>query len=222
VGNATGSNNVAIGTQAMFVPSALSDITAVGFSALRNNLGTGNLAVGYAALSSAIGATGSDNIAIGRLVLGVLSSGARNTVMGTIAGDAITSGNNNTLIGFDAGGAITTGASNTAVGQDALGNASGASKSNNTAIGSDAGNNITTGNNNTLVGSNADTDTTGRSDCIILGRNSGTSAVGLLDGSLVIGDAMANLLSATAGGSSGQHLVIYLNNTQYKIKLENP
>jgi hypothetical protein len=154
--------------------------------------------------------------------LGGISSAARCLAIGNNAGDAITTGNNNVLIGDDAGGAITTGASNTAVGQDALGNASGAAKSNNTAIGSDAGNNITTGSNNTLVGSNADTDTTGRSDCVILGRNSGGSAVGLLDGSLVIGDAMANLLSPTASGTSGQHLVVYLNNTQYKIKLENP
>lgn len=30
------------------------------------------------------------------------------------------------------------------------------------------------------------------------------------------------LLAATAGGSSGQHLVLTINGTQYKIKLENP
>jgi hypothetical protein len=32
----------------------------------------------------------------------------------------------------------------------------------------------------------------------------------------------ANLQSATSGGNSGQHLVIYLNGTQYKIALQNP
>jgi hypothetical protein len=32
----------------------------------------------------------------------------------------------------------------------------------------------------------------------------------------------ASLQSASAGGNSGQHLVITLNGTQYKIKLENP
>ena len=32
----------------------------------------------------------------------------------------------------------------------------------------------------------------------------------------------ADLESATSGGNSGQHLVITLNGTQYKIKLENP
>jgi hypothetical protein len=33
---------------------------------------------------------------------------------------------------------------------------------------------------------------------------------------------MANLVSGTAGGASGQHMVIYLNGTQYKINLLNP
>lgn len=32
----------------------------------------------------------------------------------------------------------------------------------------------------------------------------------------------ANLQSNTAGGNSGEHLVIWLNGTNYKIKLENP
>jgi hypothetical protein len=181
-----------------------------------------NTAIGAAAMQGGVGATGTENTAVGKSALSAVSSAARSVAVGSLAGSSITSGNNNTLIGYEAGGAITTGNGNTAVGQDALGSASGVAKSNNTAIGTDAGNNITTGNNNTLLGSNADTDTTGRSDCIILGRNSGGSAVGLADGSLVIGNAMANLLSPTAGGSSGQHLVVYLNNTQYKIKLENP
>jgi hypothetical protein len=32
----------------------------------------------------------------------------------------------------------------------------------------------------------------------------------------------ANLQSNTASGNSGEHLVIWLNGTNYKIKLENP
>jgi cytoskeletal protein CcmA (bactofilin family) len=32
----------------------------------------------------------------------------------------------------------------------------------------------------------------------------------------------ADFISASAGGNSGQHLRIYINGTEYKIKLENP
>jgi len=54
---------------------------------------------------------------------------------------------------------------------------------------------------------------------IALLTNTGSNTIGFTTGALTF--TGAGLQSNTAGGNSGEHLVITLNGTQYKIKLEN-
>jgi hypothetical protein len=56
-------------------------------------------------------------------------------------------------------------------------------------------------------------------DIYTLGSNTEYIGIDPTNNTLIAG---ANLLSGTAGGSSGQHLKININGTNYKIKLENP
>ncbi|MEO7725068.1 MAG: tail fiber domain-containing protein [Chthoniobacterales bacterium] len=134
VNNRTGSDNTANGSQALFSNTTGSQNTATGWQALFSNTTTsGNTAYGYQAMLS--NTTGSNNTATGGTALYSNTTGYLNTGTG---GGAL--GNN------------TTGYNNTAVGQAALLlNTTGRE---NTAIGSAAGLNITTGNYNIDIGNN--------------------------------------------------------------------
>jgi hypothetical protein len=173
-------------------------------------------------LKGAVGATGTDNTAVGFNSLSAITVAARSTCVGHQAGAAITSANNNTLIGEEAGLAITTGNNNTALGADALGAATGATKANNTAIGWQAGNILTTGAHNTMIGSDADVDATGRNYCVVIGKAATSPPI---DGSLSIGatggDLMAGLTTTTAPtGVTGNYLRIWLNGLEYRIPIQ--
>ena len=235
--NVTGNRNTAVGFEAAYLGMIVSDNTAIGYRALRNTTGANNVAiggdsllanttatgnVGIGLLAGANAGTGSENVAIGQQS-GIGATSARCVAVGKQALAAMTSATNNVGVGYQAGLALTSGGNNTAVGYQALGAGTGVAKSNHTCIGYNSGIAITTGLQNTLIGSGANVDAGARSRCVNIGYNTISPAV---DGSLSIGgaagDAMGNLISGTAGVHAGQHLVIYLNGTQYKIALLPP
>jgi hypothetical protein len=74
--------------------------TAVGYNSFCNNSGLYNTAIGYSAMSSGgVGATGSNNTAIGTLALTLNTTGANNVAIGINSGSENTTGSNNTIIG---------------------------------------------------------------------------------------------------------------------------
>jgi Chaperone of endosialidase len=130
-GDASGDNNVAIGTGTLSVNNGGSDNVAAGLNALANNTtGSGNTAIGIAAMQS--NDTGGSNVATGAGALTSNTSGVENTGSGV-----------NALL------LNQTGSLNTAHGFQALVNNTGSS---NIAMGVDAGYNLTTGGNNIDIG----------------------------------------------------------------------
>jgi hypothetical protein len=145
-GALTGTNNIAIGTQAgksmtsgannMLIGSGSGEFITSGFNnccvgaSAGYNIGAGqyNTAIGYVALQ--FGGSGGYNTAIGQGSLQNITSGTLNTCIGSDAGDVdgvvvggltgknITSGGNNTIIGAGAGTTLATGTYRTAIGSD--------------------------------------------------------------------------------------------------------
>jgi len=145
----TGSNNTAIGFQALHLNTTGFENTATGFGALGGNT-TGNLntAAGFRALE--FNTTGGGNTANGVSALQGNTTGANNTANGFSALLSNTTGNNNTANGFSALFSNTTGANNTANGFEAL--FSNTTGSSNIAVGESAGTNLTTDSNNIEIG----------------------------------------------------------------------
>jgi hypothetical protein len=97
--NTSGGNNTAVGTDALLSNTTGAENTANGAYALtRNTTGDGNLAIGYGALFS--NTTGDYNTALGAgLSLWQNTTGANNTAIGAGAGTLLVSGDGNTLVG---------------------------------------------------------------------------------------------------------------------------
>jgi hypothetical protein len=133
VGTTSGTDNIAIGTEALYENTTGRDNTALGEASLRlNTTGIGNTAIGGGALygnsagdhNIAIGTNslgsnelGDENIAIGTNSLYNNVVGRYNTVLGRAAGVSIT-GNSNTSIGFQSGYNLTTGSGSIALGEN--------------------------------------------------------------------------------------------------------
>jgi hypothetical protein len=175
----SGSENTAVGSEAMLGPddseitSAVGN-TAVGSRALeRFNTGQDNTAVGRFALlgiDADGGSTISFNTGIGAGALQLIRNGQYNTAIGYqallghspgVIGDSNTatgafalmvnsSGAGNTAMGFNALHSTRTGFRNTANGINSLGNVTTGVR--NTALGAGAGFNITTGSDNIIIG----------------------------------------------------------------------
>ena len=148
----TGTDNTALGFNALLTNTTGQGNTAVGFNALDSNtVGVGNTAIGSSALAS--NDTGSDNTATGVNALQNNSSGFNNTATGIGALMNNTTGIENTATGAAALQDNSSGFSNTATGISALiANTTG---HNNTATGDVALNSNTIGFNNTATGSSA-------------------------------------------------------------------
>jgi hypothetical protein len=146
---ADGQYNTAIGYKAL--TKGGSNNTAIGSNALRyNTTGTDNTAVGMEAMQ--MNTTGISNIAVGEGAMQYNTTGGDNTVMGFYAMSNNTTGLANTAIGERAllGTGAGTGKFNTAVGYNSLElNSTG---TNNTATGGFAANSITSGSYNTASG----------------------------------------------------------------------
>jgi len=111
VSNTTGTQNVAVGTNALDANTTANNNTAVGYNALTENT------------------TGASNTAVGVEALKLLTTGQRNTAIGVNTGNAVTTGSDNVLIGRDAGlstspsGDITTQTGQVCIGDNQVTNA---------------------------------------------------------------------------------------------------
>ena len=195
----SGGSNVSIGGSSGFNITTGEDNTILGHTAMTNSNSNGNVAIGKFALNST---NGDFNTAVGYLSLFV-STGTLNTSVGTSALRYNSSGNNNTAIGMNAGvspgiGSNTTGNNNIFIGYQSYGPSS--TDSNRTWIGNTSTTSSWLGG-NLLLGSQ--TDNGFRFQC------TGTLRI----------DTQR---SATAGGASGQHLIINCDGVSYKIALLNP
>jgi hypothetical protein len=177
-GNQSGHSNTAIGSEASLSITGVIGQTAIGAGALRtNSVAIGNTAVGTWGLYNA--------------------TGASNTVVGSSGGMYISSGAGNTGVGSAAitgvSGTPLTGNDNTAVGASALTNIRGAA-ANNTALGTNAGDNITTGSNNIIIGASIDAPSATSAGIMTIGNllyGSGLGATGttVSTGNIGIGSA---------------------------------
>jgi hypothetical protein len=206
--NTTGSNNTAVGYNAMTANTDGFQNTAVGSEALdANTSGDYNTGVGYQALTAASTAnyntgigyralqattTGAGNTAVGSDALLLTSTGADNVAVGYGSLDAYT-GSDAVAIGRSALGANTSGTGNTAVGKDAAllvvtgaynvavgwTALDAATTSNNTAVGASALGALTSGANNVALGFQAGDALTTGSNNLVLGYDADVSAAGV-------------------------------------------
>jgi hypothetical protein len=98
----TGSDNVAVGAQALNVATTASQNVAIGTNALM------------------FATTASNNVVVGNNAGALITTGGVNTLVGAGAGASLTSGTNNTLIGLQSGLNITTGSNNLLVGDQLM------------------------------------------------------------------------------------------------------
>lgn len=114
---ATGTQNVAFGTNALLLNSTGTRNTAIGTSALENSTVSYNTGIGYAALQNTN--TGVDNTAAGANALLNNTTGHSNTAIGRSAGAINTTGIRNTFIGDSASAGTATINNSTAIGYKA-------------------------------------------------------------------------------------------------------
>jgi len=145
--NISGVSNTAVGYTALSVNTTGKDNTGIGGNALNSStIGMDNTAVGYNALQDITTASG--NVAVG-VYAGYDNNGNQNVFIGDSAGNKNSSGIRNVYEGFAAGTLNTSGSSNTAVGYWAgYNNVS----DYNVFIGDSAGATNTSGTENTAVG----------------------------------------------------------------------
>jgi Tfp pilus assembly protein PilV len=144
--NTTGTENTAVGVNALLANAFGVRNTGVGSSTLLYNNGSFNTALGSGALMT--NATGNDNTALGLASMAYATSGSSNTAVG-IYSLYTTSGSNNAALGTRAL-YRTSGSSNTALGSGA--GAFTSSGSFNTFIGANAAPYFTSGSNNIFIG----------------------------------------------------------------------
>ena len=124
--NTTGSNNTAIGAQALLNNTTASNNVAVGYQALYSNTVAINMtALGYQAGYSFSGDTGYCTLVgyrAGYSAVGTGTTSYYNTFVGARAGEAVNgstiySGSSNTFVGYLSGSVITTGRANVILGR---------------------------------------------------------------------------------------------------------
>jgi hypothetical protein len=174
-------HNVAFGTDAMRNAQNAFGNTAIGSSALINNNGSSNVAIGDGnVMAGTIGiqTTGNFNTAVGAQSMSAAgyTTGSNNTMLGALSAAALTTGGSNVVIGMQAGLHMTTDNSNVIIGKGAgLAQAGG---SNNVLIGLAAGSTQVAVNNNVAIGINAGSKLTGGNNTYIgtsVGSSAGTS-----------------------------------------------
>lgn len=181
-GNTLASNNdgVCIGHQACELGNPSFGIY-IGGNAGRNSTSTGNIAIGYTALESAVGGV-SGILAIGGQSQRFNVGGSVNTSVGIETLRNHTGPQNVTVMGHRAMVNQTSGgAQNSVFGTSALQNSTG---NNNVAIGYTSGNILTTGGNNTFVGTNANATSVSQTNSTAIGYN----AVVTADNTIQLGD----------------------------------
>ncbi len=185
--NTTGSNNIAMGSDALRVNTTGTYNLAIGNNALTSNsTGNDNFAMGNNALSQ--NTTGVYNLALGNGALSSNTTGGSNFGLGVNALRANTTGRNNVGIGVEAMFKNTTGENNIGFGNGTLHeNTTG---NDNISLGTNSLRNNTTGNNNLAFGTNALYANTTGADNVAMGPGAllnntvGTNNIGLGTNSL--------------------------------------
>lgn len=239
--NTTGYGNIAIGFQSLFSSQLSNYSMAIGSEALRNfkpSSGSDyNVAIGYRSLMGATDFTGAGNVAVGYATLTSTTSGSTNTVVGNDALFLNTTGSNNQGFGKNALYLNTTGGDNTALGHSALRtnstgsknvavgsnalynyNPSSGSGGNNTAVGYDAMTNVTTGTNNTAIGYNAGPASGSGSvtNSTAIGYNASVTA----DNTIQLGNSSITTIQGQVGftAASDRRLKESITNSRYGLK----
>jgi hypothetical protein len=153
--NTTGTQNVALGYNALGAATTADNNTAVGYQALpAATTGTENDAFGQASLNALT--TGASNVAVGSSAMFTSTTGSANVAVGRAALYSST-GDDNTAMGRSAGFYISTGAQNTLIGKSAA---------------SSGTNDLTTGSNNIILGYNAAASSATVSNEVTVGNSS--------------------------------------------------
>ncbi len=232
----TGTQNTAIGTNALLLNTTGARNTAIGTSALENNTGSNNIGIGYAALTNHT--TGYSNVAVGTQALfsnttksnlvaigdsalfnnGVgatlASQAVNNVAVGSKALFSTTTSSDNTAVGFEALQSVTTAFRNTAVGSKALKDNTGGG---NTAVGTWTLENNTTGNSNTAMGiQTMQGNTTGSENVamglsVLVSNSTGNSNTGI--------GAYALNSTTNYGNTALGHKAGFTNNSGYRNTL---
>jgi len=117
-GSSSGTNNVAVGANALDANTTASNNVACGQDALTDNTtGANNTAVGWAALAD--NTTAANNTTVGYYSLRAVTTGTTNAALGGNAGQAVTTGSEVCHIGQNAGTSPTTGNGTTCIGYNA-------------------------------------------------------------------------------------------------------
>ncbi|KAF2082639.1 tail fiber domain-containing protein [Flavobacterium sharifuzzamanii] len=171
--SAGGTNNVALGTDAMFKNITGSNNIAMGYQSLYSNTsGNNNTSLGKQALMVN---NANENVAVGFRSLFTNTTGGSNTAVGKESLFVNNAGNNNTAIGKSALYKNISGNNNTASGVEALYNNL---DSNNVALGFSAMKGVVNGTNNIGIGYQAGTTHANMDESIVIGANAKASANG--------------------------------------------
>ena len=167
----TGSNNVAIGNDAMLsVRGAAAENVVVGARALDATIGAAsrNTAIGFQTLTDATGGT-SDNVAVGHNAMGGTAGTPSTCVAVGVGALSFTTASELTAVGYQALQANTTGTGNVGVGYHSL--TSNQTGADNVAVGYDALQANTTGSRNVGVGYRSLTSNQGGVDNVAVGHD---------------------------------------------------
>ncbi len=184
--NTTGDNNFALGYRSLWANTTGDSNVALGRLALQSNTASENVAVGSRALYQ--NTTGTFNVAAGVECMDDNTTGSSNTAFGSFSLQKNTTASNNTAIGKEALERNITGGNGTAVGYQALENST---ATGNTALGYQAGETITSGANNIVIGASAAASAATVSNEITLGNTTaGTLRIPPIQSGASAGDVM--------------------------------
>ncbi|MFN3692527.1 MAG: hypothetical protein ACK4SL_00325 [Candidatus Paceibacteria bacterium] len=205
----TGSNNIAIGTNALLNAVSISGNIAIGTNAGQSvTTGSDNVFIG-GSFTGYSNTTGTDNIFIGYAAGGNNTTGSGNIIVGNSAGNALVSGEDNSVYGRFAALSLATSSYSTIVGHGAGWGISGAYQSDRlTLFGRNAGYSLQTGaDNNILIGYNAaDSLTTGANNIVIgydIEAPSNTASNQLNIGNLIFGTGIDGTGTTLSTGNIG-------------------
>ena len=218
--NLNGNKNAALGRDALYNNLGGNENTGIGYQALySNSSGNYNTATGSMALKN--NSTGSYNVANGYMAL-FINSGSNNTAIGYGILSQANSGSFNTALGSEALSANTTGSYNTASGNLAL--LENSSGNYNTAMGylalrqNHAGsNNVAIGNNamnanyndgNTGVGANTGLSAINGTNCTFVGYQAGSNSSGLTNATAIGYNAFVSASNSLVLGENGTYIGI--------------
>ncbi len=211
---ASGEQNVSMGTQALFSGSGSYNVAVGSWTLNSNTTGWQNVALGHRSLHT--NESGHSNVGVGAWSLNTNNDGIYNVAVGDNAMQKSESGNRNVSVGNLSMVENISGHENTAVGSEALSNNT--TGNNNVALGRLSGNNMTTaltGNNNTFLGSNSTYANT--AGTIVNATAVGANVTLTNSNTLILGN------SANVGvGTTSPEGLLHLRGTALFFYLDNP